>query len=117
MDNRLKPDPLPGTDWEVLTERMRGYDLISLVKARILLRISVLASADKVNTCSLLNPRSLFRRYCSWLYTTQVQNSMIIEIENCTTTRIRRNTTLLDPFERLPFNMVNGLKPDRYNAG
>src|SRR5580765_756479 len=95
--------PEPGTPCDVLTESTCGLFRISFLNERILLLRSLSELAFTVSTWSLLNPRSLLRKYFNCPYTTQVQMSMIIEIENCTTTNARRKVTLLEPFERLPF--------------
>src|SRR6185436_11087438 len=113
MLNRLKLAPDPGTACAVLTEITWGFERISFLKARILLRISLFEFAVAIRTCSLLNPRSLLRRYFSWPYIIHVQVSIIIEIENWMTTKLRRRTTLLDPFERLPFKTLTGLNFER----
>src|SRR5882762_10221985 len=105
--------PLPGVASAVLTARTLEFLRASLVKARILLRISPLALAFTDNTCALSKPRSLLRRYFNCPYTTQVQISMIMEMENCTTTSILRKVELLEPLERLPFRMSMGLNFER----
>src|SRR5690606_11715697 len=66
---------------------------------------------------SLSNPRFLSCINCSWLYTTPVPTSRMIEIANCTTTSVFRNVLPAAPARRLPCSTLEGRKPERNKAG
>src|SRR5262249_22668156 len=98
------------------TEATCGFFRASFLKEIILLRTSLVVAAERFITWSLLKPRSLLRRYFNWPYTTHVQMSMIMEIENCTTTNARRSVALLELFDKLPLKIFTGLNFKRKKA-
>src|SRR5258708_5966064 len=104
---------MPGVASAVLAAKTCGSFRTSFLKVSSFPLISLLAFATTERTCALSKPRSLLRRYFNCPYTTQVQISMIIEMENCITTSTLRRVELLELLERLPFRMLTGLNFER----